>query len=568
MKKPKRIIMNEEEVESLQAKLAACDLDPSDKKIIVGVLAFYLWLQWALQETKLSLHRLRSLFGLKRTEKRAHLHKNPQTPEDDESEGEVVEGEEKSSQEQDKSELIGSDEINCALDEVVSPEKEILKSRGHGRMGHEAYTGATTTEQLHETLKAKDECPEGCGGRLYLLKPQASVFLTGHALASATRHLRERLRCALCGQVFTAKMKEGTPTQKHDEALRAQIAIAKNYAGLPFYRIEMLQKMVGVPLPDSTQWQLMQELADDINPAYHELVRLAAQGDMVCYDDTGVKILSCIKENKEEPERERKGMYTTGIVARIYNHMIYLFISSRLHAGENIAKLLGKRFAGLEPIIRMSDALGSNLSSEFISILCLCLAHGRRKFYEIYEYFPGECRIVIDALALVYHYDDITKKEKMSDQKRLIYHQTYSAPIMATLKMWIELQFKEKRVEPNGSLGKALKYMEKHWEGLTRFLHVPGALLDNNITERALKIPIKSRKNSLFYKTENGAFVGGMLTSLIHTCVMAGENPVDYLIALQKNKRALFKAPQDWLPWTYKSTLIGKSPFPLLSYAA
>jgi len=140
---------------------------------------------------------------------------------------------------------------------------------------------------------------------------------------------------------------------------------------------------------------------------------------------------------------------------------------------------------------------------------------------------------------------------------------------MASLKEWMTQKLEKKEVEPNSSLGKAIKYMLRHWDGLTKFLYVPGAILDNNITERALKIPIRSRKNSLFYKTEHGAFVGSMLTTLIHTCVMNGENPVDYLIALQKNKKALFKSAKDWLPWTYKETLgrSARSP-PLLRQAA
>ena len=369
-----------------------------------------------------------------------------------------------------------------------------------------------------------------------------------------------RSPCSLCGMIFTAAPSTGMPTQKYDESLKANLAIAKNYAGMPYYRLEKLQNMVGIPLPHATQWQCVESLADDIYPIYCELERSAAQGDMVCYDDTSVTILSCVAENKANPTRKRKGTFTTGIVARFCNHLIYLFISGRLHAGENITRLFSHRFPGLEKLIKMSDALSSNLSSEFVAIVCLCLAHGRRKFYEIYDYFPGECRIVIDTLALIYHYDGITKKEQMSPEDRLKYHQTHSAPLMTVLHTWMTFKLEKNEVEPNSSLGKALKYMLKHWEGLTRFLHVPGCLLDNTITERALKIPIRSRKNSLFYKTEYSALVGSILTSIIHTCVMAGENPVDYLIVLQKNRIALRKRPQDWLPWTYKETLNQHSP--------
>ena len=324
----------------------------------------------------------------------------------------------------------------------------------------------------------------------------------------------------------------------------------------------MLQKMVGVPLPHPTQWQLVESLADDIHPIYYELERLAAQGRLISHDDTKVKILDLIKENKEKAKRGEKGrtgMFTTAVVSEVDQQIIYLFLSGRRHSGENMTDILSKRFPELGPILRMADAISSNLSVEFITILSLCLAHARRKFYEIYDYFPGECRIIIEAFALIYHFDAKTKQEKMSAEDRLKYHQENSGPILKVLKEWMIHKLEKKETEPNSSLGKSFKYMLNHWEGLTMFLHVPGAILDNNITERALKIPIRSRKNSLFYKTEHGAFVGSMLTSIIHTCVMAKENPVDYLIALQKNKRALFKSPKDWLPWTYKQTLTNQN---------
>jgi hypothetical protein len=70
-----------------------------------------------------------------------------------------------------------------------------------------------------------------------------------------------------------------------------------------------------------------------------------------------------------------------------------------------------------------------------------------------------------------------------------------------------------------------LAYMLKRWDNLTRFLQIPGAPLDNNICERALKYAICHRKNSLFYKTQRGVYVGDLFMSLIHTCQLAGINP-------------------------------------------
>ena len=106
-------------------------------------------------------------------------------------------------------------------------------------------------------------------------------------------------------------------------------------------------------------------------------------------------------------------------------------------------------------------------------------------------------------------------------------------------------------MEPNSSLGKAINYMLKHWLPLTRFLEVPGAPLDNNICERALKTAILHRKNSLSYKTERGARVGDVFMSLIHTCQLGQVNPLDYLTALVKNAQEVLLQPAKWLPWNY-----------------
>ena len=97
--------------------------------------------------------------------------------------------------------------------------------------------------------------------------------------------------------------------------------------------------------------------------------------------------------------------------------------------------------------------------------------------------------------------------------------------------------------------------MQKHWRKLTRFLFVAGAPLENNLCERMLKRAIIHRKNSLFYKTEEGARVGDLYMSLIATCQLAGANPFDYLTELQKNAAALEAHPEDWMPWNYRHAL-------------
>jgi hypothetical protein len=126
---------------------------------------------------------------------------------------------------------------------------------------------------------------------------------------------------------------------------------------------------------------------------------------------------------------------------------------------------------------------------------------------------------------------------------------------MDELHKWLKRQFDERLVEPNSGLGEAISYMLKHWTKLTLFLRKAGAPLDNNVAERALKKIILHRKNSYFYRTQNGALVGDLYMSLIYTCELNGVNPFDYLNELELHAEQLASHPEQWMPWNYRSTL-------------
>ena len=114
----------------------------------------------------------------------------------------------------------------------------------------------------------------------------------------------------------------------------------------------------------------------------------------------------------------------------------------------------------------------------------------------------------------------------------------------------------QRLVEPNSSLGEAIAYLLSHWDTLTRVVQVPGAPLDNNLAERALKLVIRQRKNSLFYATEHSAYIASILTSVIATCLQAGVNALDYLVAVQEHRQEVFTNPSAWLPWNYEAALV------------
>jgi transposase len=242
----------------------------------------------------------------------------------------------------------------------------------------------------------------------------------------------------------------------------------------------------------------------------------------------------------------------------VQKQTIALFFTGRQHAGENLADVLRQRAAELAPPMQMCDALSRNLPKlpeKLEVIVGHCLAHARRRFVEVIENFPEPCRHVLEQLGTVYGNDATAGKQAMTPEERLRFHQRQSGPVMEELRVWLNTQFAEKKVEPNSGLGMAMRYLLKHWERLTLFLRQPGAPLDNNVCERALKKAILHRKNSLFYKTENGARVGDRFMSLIHTCELSGANPFDYLTQLQQHADELAHNPSEWMPWNYRATL-------------
>ena len=441
------------------------------------------------------------------------------------------------------------------------------KPKGHGRNGAADYEGVRRVRVALESLKPGDTCPQCAKGRVYdNCDPGVLVRLTGQAPIGGMVYELEKLRCNLCGKVFTAQAPEGVGDEKYDEESAAMIALLKYGTGLPFHRLAGLQQDLGIPLPEATQWQIVRDAAQSGTPALTELVRQAAQGQVLYNDDTTMKVLA-LGSTAQEPDSPasppasasgqptRRGVFTSGIVSQVAGHQIALFFTGHRHAGENLLELLKQRFAELGPPIQMCDALSRNMPETLKTILANCLAHGRRKFVAMAGAFPQECLHVLQLLKDVYHNDAIARQQNLTPQQRLEFHQAQSGPKMEELRAWMEQQFLQRLVEPNSGLGEAITYMCKHWEALTLFLHVPNAPLDNNVCERALKKAILHRKNAYFYKTANGAGIGDLYMSLIHTCQLCGVNPFHYLIELQKHAADLAAAPANWMPWNYRSTL-------------
>jgi transposase len=345
------------------------------------------------------------------------------------------------------------------------------------------------------------------------------------------------------------------------------LAMLRYGCGMPFFRLEGLQRALHMPLPDATQWDIVSKAAAAPRAAYEELIRQAAQAPLLHSDDTPMKVLSLMAERARAEARgdkpEAKAINTSGIVAVVQEptqfapqHRVVLFFTSHAHAGQNMARVLAQRAAALPEPLQMCDALAANVAGELPVLVANCLAHGRRQVVDVAEHFPEAARRVIEDLAGVYEHDATCRKAALSPQQRLVFHQAHSKPILDGLHQWMTEQFERAQVEPNSGLGKALNYLLRHWNKLTMFLHAAGAPLDNNLCERVLKRAILHRKASMFFKTPAGAEVGDIYMSLIHTCGLCGVNPFEYLKALLHNVHEVCRDAACWLPWNYRQQLV------------
>lgn len=308
---------------------------------------------------------------------------------------------------------------NPDADNTKQPDEKASPPTGHGRNGAEAFSGATKVEIKHQALAHGDRCPECRQGNVYAQRePKVLVRVTGQAPLAATVYSLERLRCGACGQVFTAEAPGGVNEDKYDESAAAMIAQLKYGSGTPFNRLEQLEKQLGIPLPAATQWEIVKRAARPIKPARDELIRQAAQGEVVHNDDTSMRVLRL----ERDPSDERTGVFTSGIVASSEGRKIALYFTGPRHAGENLSDVLKQRSRELPRPIQMCDALSRNvphLAAGTEILLANCLAHGRRQFVDVAENFPTECRYVLERLGQVYGNDAEARELGMTPDQRL-----------------------------------------------------------------------------------------------------------------------------------------------------
>lgn len=540
MPEPKIIDLTQEEIDGLLTRAKEASekgiLTKTDYIMLAGSIKSNIWMKKMLLESKITIARLKKWF-IGETEKSKNLNDKKKSSNDDENNTNKDEQSDKA----DKGEEEQPDETD--------------KSKGHGHRPASDFKNAKIHFIAHQNLKKGDRCPECKTGKLYEIDPGSIIRIVGHPWLDVHIYQPQKLRCARCQQIFTAQLDQEIYTQSRaNYAAKAIVTLLKYGGGVPFYRQMKIQETLGNPISTTETWEMTADVAESAIPIYEQMYKVAADGECIYHDDTSVKILELMKENKIELP-ERTGMQTTVIVSKIGEIEINLFLSGRKHAGENLNDILNERKDSSIPI-QMSDGLSRNAVPDHKTYWAKCNPHCRRKFYELVSFWPKEALKVLSYYQEIFHNEKIAKQKLMSPETRLKWHREKSKPVMEAMKKYCQKLLDTKVVEPNDGFGKAIKYLFNHWKELTLFWEHPGVPVCNNISERKIKQAVKNRKNSYFFKTTEGAYLGDVLLSVIETCSANGVNPYTYFVAIQRYSEKVSLNPSSWLPWVVpKETL-------------
>ncbi|MGA8164440.1 MAG: IS66 family transposase [Waddliaceae bacterium] len=535
MKAPNCLDFTPEEIDALLIRLDGECLQRGDYSLLADILKAMVWLSLSLQEKELSIMRLRKIFGIKTESAKKLLA--------------LAHG---------KSSGQGNNDENHSEknDKTKEEKQEKKKPKNHGHRPSTDYSQAKVIEVASQTLKKGDKCPDCLKGKLFQLKPGTVIHIVGQPWLQIEIYRPERLRCSTCGKIFTASLPSKVVSgSRADSSAKTIVSLLKYRGGVPFYRQGQIQDILGAPISASEIWEMTEQVADALQPVYASLCLEAANAKLIHNDDTSAKILSRMKELKmAEKEPERSGTFTSCIVGvlEVIDKKAALFFTGWKHAGENLDELLEKRSEDLSPPIQECDALSRNVPKNHETKLANCIAHLRRKFYELVDVWPKEVVKIIGEFSLLFANEHEAPEDP---EERLKWHQKESGPIMERLKNFCNSLIEEKKVEPNSSLGKAIAYMNNHWEAFTLFLKIAQVPLTNNDGERLIKRAVLNRKNAYFFRNETGAKIADILMSVIETCVLNDINPYNFLVAVQQHAADVRKNPKLWLPWLYEDRL-------------
>lgn len=442
----------------------------------------------------------------------------------------------------------------------------------HGRIAASDYEGAIQVFHQMSGLNIGDPCPSCLSGTVYKYSSEPILsFQASTPLEVVSEHI-EKCRCGSCQQIFNAidpeVLKDNSIGRFSLEAV-ATLASFRYLNGMPFYRFEQILYGENIKVSDSAMWDAVNGGYARLLPLWEEYRKAVANSDQLASDDGSNRVVSLqmdIKAEQKEainekknPNKVRSGINTTSIIAGTEYGDIFLFLTGRHHCGESLGELLREHRSSSNSFNFMSDAASTHTQfiNDYLDTIktANCLQHARDRFKQEKNNFPKEAGIILGYISEVFAIERGIKQANVSNKIRLQVHKSLSLPIMNELKKYAQSLIDQKIAEPNSDMGKYINYLKNHWNNLTAFTRIEGALLDNNACERAVKIIKRYLKNSLSYQTKEGAKVGDLFMSLGATCKTYDISPITYFTECMRFHEQLAADPNLFMPWNFNETI-------------
>jgi hypothetical protein len=576
MQKPPVVQITAQQLDELIGKLAspvAAALTPEEAQLVVAIITGYAQIYERTESGDMSIKILRGLLGIKAPKPEGsgtgggpsggdgggaapgtQSGGNDQPPgQGDDDHGEDV----KPGSETDLSDNCGEPQ------EVYGPWPR--NRHDHGRRGPDDFPNAPLIKCPHD-LKPGDPCPDCQRGRLLRYAPKFFVSIDSQPPFKAIKVWVERLWCGFCKKIFTAEIPadleergcDGARLYSHEAT--ALIAINKYFGGQPWYRAQALGGMMDFHLPDSSQWDQSEFLANVLRPVVLELWRLAALVWLAYVDDTSGDIIDLpsktVTQRKTGKETERTGGHTSIFVGILDSGTtITLYKTGIQHVGEMMDVIFRGRPAGLPIPQIMADAATCNTVTVTKVYVNLCLVHLFRKFRDCKEQYPKEAAQAMHLLGIIFAHDRHTLASGMPREQRLAYHREHSRPAFKDLCRIADSADKNKLFNTNEDIMAAYGYLLNNEPGLAGFYKRLGAPVENNRAERAAKTIIPCRNNSYHFRNVVGAGVADVIWSAGATAADNGANMHHYFASAARFKDLVRREPNRFMPWNYRETI-------------
>lgn len=414
------------------------------------------------------------------------------------------------------------------------------RSKEKRRKNREIKRELPTEDVFHGVPEEECRCPK-CGGESYKDLGEGEISFEYEFIPAQLvrrRHIRQKKVCECAQHIVIApapvRVSEGV---EYGPGFHAHVVVSKCADSIPLYRQAKQFNRAGVPICRSTLCDLFHRSAGLLKPLQQRMLELIAKSRYVNADETPIQV--------QEEEKTRRAYIWTFIAEEI---VAYVYSPSR--SGETPLQVLGES----KGYLQVDQYSGYNqVTTPDRRERVGCVAHMRRYFWKAQQTSPDEARYVLEQIVSLYEVEYAAAQENvLGTERHLEMRKAISAPVIGELEAWLQEQ--KPLHPPKGPMAEAINYALGNWKSLIRFLEDPKISLDNNVSERQLRLIALGRKNFLFVGHDEAGENLAVLQSMVSSCELNGVNPHEYLtdvlIRIQNHPRSRIDdlLPHKWKP--------------------